>query len=113
MSEAQFTIPTLPDLMNGIEHWMAERAKGETVPDDLTQEVYRVLDTPPRTADDLFKLMAFARGCHAVAEERRTLGDHGTAICFHYYGQVMLENAAHLLASIAVSELNRVGEARH
>jgi hypothetical protein len=113
MTAEQFTIPTLPDLMRGIERWMADRAGGENIPAELQTEVDRLLDTPPTTADDLFKLMAFAKGCHTVAEERRMRGDDGNALCYHYYGQIMIENAVNLLASITAQGVDIIGETRH
>jgi len=109
----QIGIPTLPDISRGIDNWMADRAKDKQIPQDLTDEVYRVLDTPPATGDDLFKLLAFAKGCHTVAEERRMRGDHGNAVCFHYYGQIMLDNAVNLLARIAAQGVDVLGETRH
>ena len=109
----QITIPTLPDLLRGIDNWMAARAQGEQIAQDLTDEVHRVLDMPPVSGDDLFKLIAFAKGCHTVAEERRMRGDDGNALCFHYYGQVMLDNAVSLLARIAAEGIDIIGETRH
>lgn len=109
----QVSIPTLPDISRGIDNWMADRAKDEQIPQDLTDEVHRVLDAPLATGDDLFKLLAFAKGCHTVAEERRMRGDDGNAICYHYYGQIMLDNAVSLLARIAAQGVDIIGETRH
>lgn len=113
MTDQQITIPTLPDLMHGIEQWMTGRADGADIPADLKAEVDRLLDTPPSTADDLFKLIAFARGCHTVAEERRARDDDGTALCFHYFGQIMLEEAVRLIGRLAVVGIHELGETRH
>ena len=109
----QISIPTLPDLMNGIERWMEAQAVGEGIPGELQAEVDRVLDGPAVNVDHLFTFLAFARGCHTVAEERRQRDDHGNALCYHHFGQIMIEEAVKLLARLAADDLQRLGETRH
>ncbi len=109
----QITIPTLPDLMRGIERWMEAQAVVEGIPAPLQAEIDRVLDGPAINVDHLFTFLAFARGCHTVAAERRQREDHGNALCFHHFGQIMIEHAVSLLAQLAADEIHRIGETRH
>lgn len=106
-------IPTLPDLMRGIETWMADRAVGPEIDSEIQTEIDRLLDGHAANADHLFAFLAFARGCHTVAEERRQRDDHGSALCFHYFGQIMIEEAVNLLAKLAADDIRRIGETRH
>lgn len=107
------SIPTLPDLMHGIEAWMLERAHGPDIPADLQTEVDRILDAGVRSGVDLFTLIAVARGCHSVAEERRQRDDPGAGYCFHHFGQILLDRAVSMVAEIAAAEMRKTGAARH
>ena len=109
----EIRIPTLPDLMRGIEAWMEARAIGPELSSELQPEIDRILDRPSVNADHLFTLLAFARGCHTVAEERRQRDDYGNALCFHHFGQIMIEEAVSLLARLAADDIRRVGETKH
>ncbi|MBL8577705.1 MAG: hypothetical protein JNK47_10795 [Mesorhizobium sp.] len=109
----QISIPTLPDLMRGIERWMEAQATGDGIPGELQAEVDRVLDGPAGNVDHLFTFLAFARGCHTVAEERRQRDDWANALCYHHFGQIMIEHAVNLLARLAAEDIRRIGETRH
>lgn len=107
------SIPTLPDLMRGIEAWMLERAHGPDIPGDLQSEVDRILDAGLCSGVDLFTFIAVARGCHSVAEERRQRNDPGAGYCFHHFGQILLDRAVSMVAEIAAAQVRQTGAARH
>lgn len=96
-----------------IDEWMASHAEGERMTEGLDAKVDDIIATAGSTPDDLFRLIAWAHGCHTVAESRRLREDHGHGMCFHYLGQTLLQKAVEMLAGMAVSSLHRIGETRH
>ncbi len=107
------SIPTLLEIADRIEQWCISEAAGDEVAQQLRLTADSLLDGQAKTADDLFTLLAYGRAFHTVAEQRRTLGDHGEALCYHYFGQVLLEKAINALAETALTELRLIGETEH
>lgn len=105
-------IPSLPDIMRRVEHWMEAETRDGGPSERLEAEVNRVLDYKGDNPDYLFMLIAYAAGCHTVAEECRRTG-HGEELVYHFFGQTMLSKAVEVMGNIAVTELRRIGEVKH
>lgn len=105
-------IPTLPDLMQRVESWMEAETRNGGPSERLEAAVNHVLDYQGDNPDHLFILMAYAAGCHTVAEELRRI-EHGDALVYHFFGQTLLGKASEVMGNIAVTELRRIGEVKH
>lgn len=105
------TIPTLADYMVFVEKRM-ESASVDMDP-ELAQSLSDVFTCTAATEIDLFNLIAYSQGCHALAQAYREQGDHESAGLYHAMGQDLLSKATNTLAALMALGIQRTGVVRH